>query len=82
MLDDAIALFLVEVEDGLGIASRSIAVPARLQAGSKVGVVVDLAVEDDPDVAVLVAHRLFAAGHVDDGQPGVRKPHASVDDEA
>jgi hypothetical protein len=45
-------------------------------------VVVDLAVERDPDSAVLVAHRLLAAGDVDNRQPPVRKARATVDDQA
>src|SRR5262249_30453404 len=34
-------------------------------------IVVDLAVEHDPDRLVLVRHRLFAAGAIDDRQPPV-----------
>ncbi len=44
---------------------------ARLELLPQIAVVVDLAVEDDPDAAVLVLHRLMAAGAVDDGQPAV-----------
>ncbi len=54
---------------------RAVAVAARLQPRPQRGVVVDLAVEDDPDRAVLVRHRLVAARHVDDGQPAVGEPH-------
>ena len=36
-----------------------------------VGVVVDLAVEDDPDRAVFVDERLMAGRQIDDAQPAV-----------
>ena len=42
--------------------------PRASSAGPVVGVVVDLAVEDQPDAIVLVGHRLIAGGQVDDAQ--------------
>ncbi len=46
---------------------------ARFELGAQLGEVVDLAVEDDPDRAVLVGHRLIAGGEIDDAQPAVRR---------
>ena len=43
--------------------------PLGFQPPPQRGVVVDLAVEDRPDRAVLVGERLMAAGQVDDRQP-------------
>ena len=43
--------------------------PLGLQPPPQRGEVVDLAVEDRPDGAVLVGERLMAAGQVDDRQP-------------
>ena len=54
MVDAVRAEFLVQVEDDLRIAARTEAVAAGLQPRSMIGVVVDLAVEDQPDGAVLV----------------------------
>ena len=48
-------------------------VAAGLEIAPQVAVVVDLAVEDDPDRLVFVGHRLLAAGPVDDGQPAMTK---------
>ncbi len=50
-----------------------------LEVGLELPVVVDLAVLDDHDAAVLVAYRLVAAFQVDDRQAPVRDPHDSVD---
>jgi hypothetical protein len=48
--------------------------PACLELAPQVAVVVDLAVEDDPDGAILVADRLLAVVEIDDAQP----PHAEA----
>ena len=68
------------MDDHLGVAVRAEAVPARLELGADVGEVVDLAVEDDPDRAVLVGERLIAGREIDDAQaampeadPGARR---------
>src|SRR3546814_18660851 len=44
--------------------------------------VVDLAVVDDRDAAILVVHRLLAAGEVDDRKAAVTQPDAAVDEKA
>src|SRR6185369_9671570 len=59
-----------------------VAVAPRLQAGPEGRVVVDLAVEHDPDRAVLVGHGLVPAGHVHDGQPPVAQRHRAVHEQA
>ena len=45
--------------------------PSPSSSAAQLDVVVDLAVEDDPEGAVLVAERLLPGGEVDDGEPGV-----------
>ena len=56
------------MDDDLGVAARAEHVPERRQLGHQLPVVVDLAVEDDDDGAVLVEHRLLAGRQVDDRQ--------------
>ena len=80
-VDDPFAFFFVEVEDCLGIRSRAVPVTPRLEAGPKLGMVVDLAVENDPDSPVLVAHRLLAAADVHDRKAPMCQPGAAVDDQ-
>src|SRR5918999_4016391 len=71
-LADALgAALLVGVDDGLGVGVRGEAVAALLESGAKGALVVDLAVDDDGDGAVLGVERLVAPGDVDDGEPGV-----------
>ena len=57
-------------------------VAAGEQLLAQLGVVVDLAVEDDDDGAVLVGHRLRAAGDVEDREPPVAEADAVADVEA
>src|SRR5205807_489579 len=82
MLHAALAVLLVKVDDRLRVAAAAEAMPAGLEQRMKLRVVVDLAVEDDPDGFVLVAHRLMAAGAVDDAKPGVPERHEVVAERA
>ena len=72
-------VLLVEVDDRLGVGARAEPVALGLEARAQLGVVVDLAVEGDPDRAVLVGHRLVPGRRqVDDRQPPVAEHHAPV----
>ena len=70
------------MEDGLGVAAAVVSVAAGFQPRAQRGMVVDLAVEDDPDRAILVGHRLMPATHVHDGQAPMSEPHGAVDEQA
>src|SRR5205807_8909878 len=58
LVDEVRAVLLVEVDDDLGVAPRGEPVPLRLEPPLELLEVVDLAVEDDLDGAVLVPERL------------------------
>ena len=66
---DVDALLLVEMRDHLDVGVGAQHVAACLELPRQLGGVVDLAVADHLDRAVLVAERLLAAGNVDDGEP-------------
>ncbi len=55
--------------DDLGIAMRGEGVSAAAQLLAQLAVVVDLAIEDNCDGAVLVVNGLVAGLQVDDSQP-------------
>ena len=61
-------MLLVEVGDHLGVALGREAVPRRSSVAAQLAIVVDLAVEDDDDGAVLVVDRLIARLEVDHPQ--------------
>src|SRR5437867_2986830 len=67
------------MQDRLGVAPGRIAVPPGLQLGAQRRMVVGLAVVDDHEGAVLVAHRLRAAVDVEDRQAAVRQTDRSLD---
>jgi len=73
---------LVKVNDGFGVAAGTVLVAFRFQVFSQLGVVVDLAVENDPDIAILVGNRLMAALDVDDAQAAHGKADVFFDEEA
>src|SRR5262249_39212266 len=54
VLEDGLAVLLVEVRNDLGVAVGAEDVAAGLQGGALLGVVEEFAVEDDDDVAGLV----------------------------
>ena len=66
---------LVQMDDRFRIAFGAEHVAAPRQQPPKLPVVVDLAVEHDPDRAVLVRHGLLAVLEIDDAQA----PHAEAD---
>ena len=65
------AVLLVGVHDDLAVGAGREAVAAGLELFAQLAVVVDLAVDDRRDRAVLGVERLVAAGHVDDRQARV-----------
>src|SRR5258708_2043611 len=61
------------MNDCLGIADRSKLMPMLAQCGYEFDIVVNLAIENDLNGAVLVANRLIASGQINDTQPA--HPH-------
>ena len=73
---------LVEVDEHLGVGVRGEPVARGLELLPELAVVVDLAVLDDVDRAVLVRDRLVAALEVDDRQPSRREAGDRVEKDA
>src|SRR5512136_1441938 len=65
MLHTVRAVLLEKVNDGLGIAMRAVAVAARDELLAQGKMVINFAVEYDPERAVFVRNRLMSAGNVD-----------------
>ena len=59
----------VKMKDAFGIGFRREAMAAAFEVGTKLGKIVDFAVEDDPGAAVFVKDGLVAGGEIDDGKP-------------
>jgi hypothetical protein len=77
-LGEAHAVLLVQMHQHLCVGVRGAeGVAGRLELGAERGVVVDLAVLDHDDAAVLVGDRLVAALEVDDRQPPRGQPRAA-----
>ena len=67
-----LAPLLVGVDNRLGVARGGESMTACREIRAECHVVVDFAVEDDPDGAALVGDGLLSRGHIDNGQT----PHA------
>ena len=72
-------ILLEGMDDDLGVAPGGEPVSVCLQLGAQLEEIVDLAVERHPDRAVLVAHRLPAAGQVDDAEPALAEGDVALD---
>src|SRR3546814_15857787 len=78
MLDEAVAIAVVEVDDNFCVRARVEHMPARLEFGSQLDEVEDLAVEHRPHRACGVVERLVAGGQVDDRKSRVRQAASGV----
>src|SRR3546814_9558971 len=82
MLDEAVAIAVVEVDDNFCVRARVEHMPARLEFGAQLDEVEDLAVEHRPHRACGVVDRLVAGGQVDDRKSRVRQADAGFGVEA
>jgi hypothetical protein len=78
-VDAALAPGFPRVNDDLRVTSSVEDVSERLQFGDQRLVVIDLAVVDDDDRAVLVVKRLLSRGDVDDGEAPMTETDAGLD---
>ncbi len=82
VVDAAVAILLVQMQDRLRVGARREYVAPRLKAGSMIGVVVDLPIEDDLKRSVLVGHGLMARSHIDDAEAAMRETDRAFDEKA
>ncbi len=75
MLHAIAAIFLIQVDDGFSVAAGAVVMSLGLQRGAQLRMVVDFAIENDPDVMIFVGQRLVSALDVDDAKP----PHGQTD---
>ena len=71
-------MVLVEVDEHFRVAVRAEAMAAAEESVPQRAVVVDFAVEDDPDRAVFVGQRLMSAGDVEDGEAAMSQGDAGL----
>ena len=82
LLEDAFAVLLVEVDDDLGVGVGAEHVALGLQLRLALGIVEQLAVEDDGDALILVEDRLLAVAEADDGKAAVGEAEAGAQQES
>src|SRR3546814_16771188 len=76
MLDEAVAIAVVEVDDNFRVRARVEHMPVRLEFGAQLDEVEDLAVEHRPHRACGVVDRLVAGGQADERTSRVRQADA------
>src|SRR5215831_13613016 len=69
------AFLLIQVKDYFRIGASRKLVPLLNEFFAQFDVVKDLAVEGDPQIAIVDRHRLMAAGEIDNAQPRVRQTY-------
>ena len=78
VLDEVHAVLFVQVDDRFGVGLSRQAVALAHEVGADVLIVVDLAVEDDPDAPILVRNRLVPRRQIDDRQATHRQAYAGT----
>ena len=71
--EQLLAMFLIEVNDQLGVGLGAEDMPFGFELRAPLGKIEELAVADDRDAAVLVENRLLAVVDADDAQPAMRE---------
>jgi hypothetical protein len=59
------------MDDHFCVAIRFELMPGSKKIGSKLEIVIDLAVEDNLNAAIFIAQRLSASGNIDDAEPSM-----------
>src|SRR5579871_4666206 len=78
MLEQAVAIGLVQGDDDLTITLRDELMAAQLHLLAQLAIVVDLAIADQPDGSLAVTQRLAPTFEVDDRQSAVTQGCISV----
>src|ERR1700738_2110023 len=68
MFDAIITILLVGMNNCLGIAISTKAMPSLLEFFLKLRIIIDFSIEDDEDTLIFVENRLLAASQVDNGE--------------
>ena len=77
---DAVGPVLLEgVNDGFGVAVSAVLVAASDELFAQGLVVVDFAVEDDPERAIFIRERLVAGGEIDNAEAAHADAEAAID---
>ncbi len=83
MLDERVAPLEVGFEQHLGVGLRAKRVAERLELGAQAAIAIDLAVKDDPGLAVGGEERLVGVlGEIDDAQSAEADTHGTIEQQA
>ena len=82
MVQGVRAPLFVTVHDHFGIGLGAELMTFRLEFRAQFRIIVNLAVEDDPDRFLEIRHRLMSPGQVDDGKPAEPEPERAIEEKA
>ena len=82
MLEKSFAVLLIEMDDDLGVGARGKDVTLRLKLLLELGIVEQLAIEDDRDRAILVEDGLPAIAKTDDAEATVSEANTGSNEES
>src|SRR6185312_2799554 len=71
VIDRRCTPLLVRMHDRFGIGTSRVSMAGRFEACANVAVVIDFAVEDDPDRLIFIRQRLMPGGEINDAQPAM-----------
>src|SRR5262249_44965579 len=80
--DEAGAVVLIHMDEDFDIAAGAETVTARFELPAQIAKIIDFAVADRDDRAVLVEVRLIAGGEIDNGKPAARQSNSVAEERA
>src|SRR5262249_57845879 len=78
MGETLLAIIFIQVDDSLDIGTSRQAVSTCQELLAQLGIVIDLAVYQNPDGSVFVGNRLVAPGDVNNAQAAMPQPDSTI----
>ena len=72
VMDTVFAILFIQMQDRFRVTATGITMASLFQLWAEIGIVVDFTVEDDPDCAVFIRHRLMPTCDIHDAEPAER----------
>src|ERR1700674_4883369 len=73
------SVFFIQVDNRFGVASRGITGTAASQTGTDRCMIIDFAVEDNPNGPILVGHRLVASAQIHNAESPEPEGHGRTE---
>ena len=78
MIENLRTPMLIDIDDDFRVGVGAEVIATAFELAAEFGKVINLAIEDHPDVAVGIRHRLMATGHINNGKTPKSQSERSI----